>query len=523
MRVIHIMLGLTLLTAPARAEGQQTLPAAPPVTMAEGDALIAAARIGMVEYLRRRTPAAALPAGPEARALTQRKLPVAVTLRQQGRFIDTAVAEGSDIVHNTMAAAQKAMRSSRLPDRVTAAVLEGLTVEVEVLSPPQATPAGDLDGRYRQGLTALGLEIAIHRAWLTPSAQYVEDVALPAARQWLRKQIPPLPSDVSFEPQWRLAAANHFVQRPGERTLSLYRGKIPVGLEQVDAERLRLVAAAIAGRLLADQTPEGRYRVGDNGSLADHAWATRAIAGWDTAAPSAAAQKSLAAAMAFTARTLSDDDALRKLGPDSAAEAMAWLLLTPEAAASASADHRRRLREQLAAYVARFQDRNQPLPPVRTHAVVLEALRAGAGEPDAAVKAFAAQLGSRALTNALDVGWALRGGASVADRRQPAVLGDEAPLDARGGVSLTGDAPSTTASALALRHRAAQAQQARDDLARRARFLIQMAYRPQEAWSADDPSAWVGRVRSTPHAAAAELEAAAAALEALSAVAGALE
>lgn len=496
------------------------------------------AREAMDLYLRRRTGPEDQPIPESLQALAETRLPVALTLRRRGRAVARVVADERSTPQNVIAAALQAMRSGQLPDRVTTEVLAELTVELEIFSRGQYAEPARLDGLIRPGLTGLSLAQGTRQAWLSPAEAYVQGWDAGQMRRRLLGRIGPQAGSAELKRFWKIFATRHVVDRPGHRPLLLFRGKLPIGPETVNKKLAAANAEGIARALQRLQQPDGRIGSGQQAALADHALAAYALARYARLNKDPQLQRAVAAAMTWTARTLSQSPP--PADADQVAETIAWALLTrTDDAQDAGLQARKQLARALLDYIAQPPEDAAPRPPIRTAAAVALALGRIDADPARrqAVQNYSRQLARRVASDAAEFGWLVRAGiprpvlsAEIAPADDPA---RPIPLDARGGFALADRTPTTEATALALINIAAKRRWAAmpavpawpGDRARRVqlaqtRFLIQMVVRTPEAYYAADPEQHAGRVRIGPASAETSIPAAAVALEALTVALG---
>ncbi len=513
-------------------------PEPPAVEYAQAARMTQLAREAMDLYLRRRTGPEDQPIPATLHPLAKTRLPVAVTLRSRGRVVARAVAHQLSTPGNVIAAALEAMRSPDLPDRVTAEVLAGLTVELEIFSRGQYAQPGQLDRLIRPGLTGLSLAQGTRQAWLSPAEAYVQGWQADQMRRRLLWRIPLRARSAELKRFWKVFATLHVLDRPGHRPLLLFRGKLPIGPETVDKKLAAANAEGIARALQRLQQPDGRIGQGDRTGLADHALATSALARYAGSRNDPPLHRAVDAAMAWTARMLSQ--APPPANADQVAETIAWALLTrPGKENGAGRQARKQLAQALLNYIAQPQNERAGRPTIRTAAAV--ALALGRIEPDpaarSAVQTYTRQLARRVASDAAEFGWLVRAGIDrpvlSAEIAPPDGPSRPIPLDARGGFALADHIPTTEATALALLNIAANRRWAEmpavpawpGDQGRRmqlaqTRFLIQMVVRAPEAFYAAQPEQHAGRVRIGPAAAETSVPAAALALEALTVALG---
>lgn len=292
---------LAVLPPAARADATQPNP--PPV--ADGAALVRLVRTSMREYLKSRTPAGkqTIPANVEAQA---GDYTVVVMLRRRGLLVARSVQGPENLYRSLVAASLQAMRSPSLGDRVTAELLDSLTVEVVVLGRAQrvfAEPSLPVDSameteRQRRsfqrrldrgyaelrklvapGWTTLMLSRGDEVSYTLGCEAYELGMDIDRMRRNCIAQIPPGRQDGSLPMQWSVIGAKHYVGYPDGWVLWLFRGKVLTPAEAIDESTFSAAAARVGRYLLHHQRDDGAYCLdGDEPSLADHLRATRAVA-----------------------------------------------------------------------------------------------------------------------------------------------------------------------------------------------------------------------------------------------------
>jgi hypothetical protein len=295
MRQVLIAFGWLAVSALPVLAAQAQLPA---VDLADGKLLVQLARDTMKEYLLHRTPASGQMVPLNMQRLKDRNYRVAVTLRSAGQAVGQAVRGDSNMPRNVMSAATAAMRSPLLPDKITAAVLDGLTVEVEVLGEPIELAQQEIADAYIPGWVGLGAKDSQADVVL-PSFGY--EFGLDAARMQAQvSQARPAAST------YQIFTSQHFVGYPDSTTVWLYRGKILPRDETVNDAALQTACRVVSGYLLAQQDPKtGRFCAGgEMGLLVDHLHAAYALA---RLAQHSGQQADLTTAMAWAQKEMFPD------------------------------------------------------------------------------------------------------------------------------------------------------------------------------------------------------------------------
>jgi len=237
-------------------------PKAPNVSLAEGRAMVALARSAMDLYRTRRTPPSAQPVPPELAGLRGRPYPVSVTLRKDGQVVARVVEDRGDCTRNLISAALLAMRSDQLPDRITADVLNALTVEVEVIAPPEEVSRKQAEQQSSPGHTGLHVSIGGESAYLLASATYVLGLRPEEMPRMARSLVRLTPANARREPKWRLFASRHYVGYPDGKVVWLLGGAAPIP-EGVASKEAPAAAASVAAYLMRHQGEGGGYNTHD--------------------------------------------------------------------------------------------------------------------------------------------------------------------------------------------------------------------------------------------------------------------
>lgn len=539
------LVALALLPPPAHAAAE--LPALPAVSPEQGLALVNHAREAMRKFLTDRTPPDKLapPAGPAAAPLAAMTNAAAVTLRSNGPIVGVGICDEFNLSRNVAAAAQLAMRSPKLPDRITKAVLDGLTIEVEVLSALQNVSEKDVHQVFRPGLTGLAYTQNGSAARMLPSAAYVLDLDAEQVRRTALMSL--RPSRAATQPQGlNIFTTRHFLQQPGATTaVELFRGKDLARRQRIEQADFALAAAAV-GRFLIRHQANGRYATPDSdGTLREHAraaWAMAQLARVHAADANLPFAASAASAIDYAAgfARLDGGAALladAKPGDRLAASAMIALAIRDLPRPTQKTwDLRVQLlnglaKELLAADAAGSATRPSIMPAdLYTAYLALTSVQKTEGE-------FARWLADiRKSLAQFEANWpvehalAFRSGLTTVPPWQSpkfrfTQLGSGALPDERGAFVLPDQPPSTieTAAAavcLAKALRAstsAPAEQARlaEQWLEARRFCFMMVYQSGEAYFSPEPAKWSGGVRAAPGSAHVSLGACSAAIEAL--------
>ena len=262
-------LGLWATTADAQP---RSVPRPPEVTLAEGAELVSLVRTAMLRYIRRRTPADRQAVPARLKRLAKRPYAAAVTLRDSGRPVATDIRAADSVPRSVIAAALWAMRSPKLPDRVTQPYLDSLTVEVEVLGGPRPVAEDDLAAAVLPGRTGLMLSRGHRSAYSLVSAGIVLGLRPGEMRNDCLAQLG-LDRQAGTVPlQWATFASRHYVGYPNGQVKWLQRGKLLVPREVIDESLLADAARKVARYLASTQREDGRYLPGaDLPSRAQHA------------------------------------------------------------------------------------------------------------------------------------------------------------------------------------------------------------------------------------------------------------
>ncbi len=511
-------------------------PAAPAISYGQGRALTIYARHAMQSYRARRTRPDRLEIpdglGDTLKPLVGKKYPVSVTLRGGGKVLGRRILEdGPDVLVNTATAAMMAMRSPALPDRVTADVLDALTIEVEVLSEPEPVKPDQAVAALADGNLGLRTLRGVDRAYVLPSTAYALGLDAEGIRRNAVAQLPLTPGNKDLDIRMSVFATRHFVAYPGGPglpsgpTLWLYRGKVLTPHEAINEDMLRQSLMAMAGFLVRNQLANGRITLpGEGVSLADHLWATWTLARVADLLKTHELDNGIAQAARAASESFREQAGvswIQTRDPDDQLAAASALVLLAR---------QRKLPEPLPTQAGKLLAeirRAWPadgLPPARldgksetradARACAWATLATGSWTPG--------QLPAPAdVTDARSAYWLYRAGWDPAKyaTTQPAAKvptvrflaeGDGVLADEIGG-AIAPRQPHPTAELTAL----AAIVHGGKDLQRAAKFGHLMSYRRAEAYFAADPNAWTGAVRHRPGSSRVTLAACVATMEAL--------
>ena len=495
----------------------------------------------MGRYLSHRTPAESMPIPAELRSLRSRRHPVAVTLRRRGAVVALAVRDEADPCTNLLAAALRALRSPKLPDRVDRQVLAALTVEVDVLSSLRDVRRGELAEQFVPGLTGLaysrgGPEAPPGRtdrsvAWVLPAAAYVLGLDAEQVRRGAMGRFRLTAANASRPSRLAIFTTRHYVGQPGGRVVELFRGKDLSRRGALDGQALLAAAERVGAYLAGHQAPTGRYLEDDRpASLRDHLYAAWAMARLARGRGAGQLADSASHAAAHAMKLLRRQQRRAWVATRRAEDRLAATALLALTLQQSKLDGRiSALRQELARYLAgELSGLKAPAAsrPAAASAGAYVAMLALSAEPDAARD----DLGIRkTLAGAEPADLEARLWAWRAGLRGPPVRGHlsqrgpEALPDESGGFAAPGAAPSTLLTGLAAACLSrppahggvsSEAEVARRRLAAARPFCYGMMYQPAEAYFAGDPRVWVGGVRAGPQRAAVTTAACAAAIDA---------
>lgn len=527
-------------------------------------ALVSLAREAMQQYLASRTGPDSLVLPPDVRPLADRPYAAEVTLRSRGRVVGRDIRNGRALPGNVIAAAQAAMRSPALPDRITAETLKALTVEVAVPGPTVDVDQKDLPRAIVPALYGLMLVRGRHVARVFPSTAYVLGLSGDAMRRTCAGRIPQDRDPGANPDRWGLFAARHYVGYPDGRVVWLFRGKVLLPADAVTEQMLRAAAIGAGNYLLRTQDTTGQYRpAGAGPSLRDHLYATWAMARLARHTSRKDFAASVNAALGFAARRV-------RMGgnrawvdaADAGGRLAATALLALATAESPPGPEQKELHGALLRTLrnevvpqgdAAARPATRPAAPTGRTARAIAMMALFRAAPDTTDKPLQTALeriipasrsgphpGRTAPANPIETAWLVRalaaGRGGLKDTYgllteqlcrdlASAARGPDAPADEYGGLAAGSSPPSTAASALAAaavieaaphwRFRNMEpTRRALAEAMKMRRFCFQMTYKPHEAYFAEKPGEWVGAVRAGPSSSTVTLEACAAAIEA---------
>ena len=501
---------------------------APGVALAEAAALIELARSAMRRYLTDRTPADSQSIPEHVRAMAKSSYAVTLTLRSKGAVVARSGQDQRNLPRNVIAAALAAMRSPRLPDRVTRRVLDSLTIELEILGPDKPVTEAALAGVIRPGLTGVRFARGIDDSPLLPSTCYLLDLTGEQIPRHCLGGLRATSGNLAMPVRRTVFATKHYVGFPDGKTVWLYRGKILFPFEAIDRKMLSAAAGRVGDFLARHQTRTGRYTSPDApGSTGDHLYAAFAMVGLAGRARRKDLTASVRSAVQYgLSRVGRDGDRywIMSAKPEDGLVATAWMLRIinkiPRNEKTSA------LREGLLAAIRHeLSDEDKLLKRagskggqvwVRGVCAAVMALTevATTGSKDAALIEKARKaLGRLTAPGPAAATWMVR--AQVPGRRLPAQAA-RTPLDERGGFGPIG-APADTALTAwrAVCLAAAEGDKDRGELDAARKFCYRMMYHsPYEAYFAKDPKSYLGGVRAASSGARVTLGACAAAIEA---------
>jgi AMMECR1 domain-containing protein len=557
MRPVLALVALSLCGGRALADASTRPRAAPPqLTQSQGAALLRLARQAMSLYLTRRIEAQLMPPPPELKPRVGRRNPAAVTLRRGGEVLAVEIGCGQELCTNVAAAAQYAMRSSRLPDRVDQKTLDALTVEVEVLSAPQQVEQAELPASFVPGLTGVAyfrgeMAAALGRrrgaSWALPAAGYVVGLDAEGMRRAAMGRFRLTPGNASLPSRLAVFSARHYVGFSDGRAVELFRGKDLARAAKLDADALAAAAAKVGDYLLRYQDKAGLFHAsGQAETLGDHLCAAFAVARLARRSRAARFAQGAAAAVGWACKKLHRADGRASVGGDAAGtdlRATALLALTLQQA-EPDPDTGRLLVELHRGLLAELRAAGPTSAATRQvgadAAGYLALLALGDGKALGAegakqVADLRKQWGSRRPQGALGCQWAYRAGLQpqlplsglggahqgpiirqAGRNHLPDELGGFAEGDREPSTVLTGSLAVCLSQAMARRGvpAAEGTRQLGTALTEARGFCRRMMYEPDEAYFAEKPDSWAGGVRASPGSAAVTLPACAAAIEA---------
>jgi len=538
--------GILLAVAAFTVSAAGKPPPAPSIGRAEGKALIVLARAAMRDYLATRTNSDGYPLPAAVRPLMSSPYAAAVTLRRRGSVLARHVRSGGSLPRNVVAAALRAMRTPKLPDRVTAADLAALTVEVEVLGDARSVSPESLPEQFVPGLTGLTLSRGGRTVHTLPSTAVVLGLSLEAMQRDCRARAPASPPSPPLpDEKWALFATRHYVGFPDGTVVWLLRGKMLLPHEAIGEAMLSAAAERVGECLLRNQRKTGHYSVGnDMPTLQDRLYATYAMARLARRTGRQDFAASVNAALAYAGRLVRSGDARAWIGDGDRGDLEATALLAMAVAETPPNPEASKLHQALLETLRRKL--TSPLddkPDRKAMAMAWVALLQAAADPldkdlQTALKSLVPA--AKQQSDPTETAWRVRalsaGRLGAGDTYGPlteklcremaaSARGADAPADEYGGIAASSLPPSTTATALAAaatmeaaahwRFRTVEPERrALAEATKMRRFCYQMIYKTPEVYFAENPAAWVGGVRGNPASADISLRACAAAIEA---------
>jgi len=518
------------------------------MSLAEGTSLVLLVRSAMSGYLNHRTPADKQPIPDELSDLAHRNYAVAVTLRDRGKVVGRIVQSGSSTPRNAIAAALRAMRDRRLPDRITAEVLEQLTVEVEVLGPLRDVLETQLRRAITPGLTGLRM-IRGGTAYCLPSEAYQQGLDADEMRGYCVSQAPA--ESMSVEPRWSVFVSRHYVGYPRGKPMRLYRGKVLSPVEAIEDRDFPVGARKIAEFLVRRQDRSGCYQgAKPETPLAEHLYATYAMQRFAAGTDRSEFSSSVSGALQYAAKFLRREGKVAYVQAEQEGDNLAATSLMLAIAASAPGAPAGDLRQQLVGFLktelGKIQDADarasgtRPAPRgQRGPYMACWALETALPKdsPDRkALGGFKTALARVSPADAEADQWRIRGGVPdlhsraatrIARDLTVAAIEDSDVADEVGGFACLGQTPGTVLTGLVGVNLQAQLsspgpavkadalRRVETDLLGARRFCYRMTMKPWDAYWTVIPSDWEGAVRVSPASAIVTPGACAAALEAL--------
>lgn len=565
MRAILAFLawGPCVLAAAGEASPPVRPPVCPELTPRQGQALVRRARRAMSLYLTRRIDARSMPVPDALAALRARHDAAAVTLRQGSEVVAVEIRAGRDLCTHVAAAAQRAMRSHRLPDRIDPKVLDALLVEVEVFSALRQVDRSDLPKAFVPGLTGVAyfrgdLAASLDRrhgvSWVLPSAGYVLGLDAEGLRRAAMGRFRLTGDNASAPSRLGVFATRHYVGFPDGRVVELFRGKKMSLRAKVDGQALAAAADKVGAFLARHQDEDGRYHApAARETLADHLYAAWAMARLARRRPDPRLARSAALAIRHGVQRARRGDG-RALVEDSAPDATlrtTALLALAMGQVDPGTETRRLRADLLRGLLAELPDIAPSSRPTSRPTSRPASRPAPSAGPWLALLALGdgralGEAGARQVqelrkawrqvrpTTAAGVHWACRAGlgsrSSLLAGGGPdgggniTQAGAERPADEIGGFAEGGAGPSTVLTGMraaciarALKGSpagAAEMRRARIVLTAARKFCFGMMYQAPEAYFAREPDAWLGGVREGPGTARVTVSACAAAIEA---------
>lgn len=475
----------------------------------------------MLEYLHQRTGAEKQPIPAGLKSLLRGAHPsktAAVALRREGVLLVRVIGTEGNLPRSVISAAVRAMRTDRLPDRITPEVLGALTVEVEVVGPAEPVKVDGLPAALLPARLGLHLRRGDARSFVLPSEARL--LRLDPQQMPLRcmRQLPTSKATLKEKPQWSVFATRHFVGHPGKPAVELYRGKVllpPDAVVDGPAAPRR-----VAAYLMRKQDAGGRYRAeGRASAIREHLLATFALAALAAREkPDSQIVPSLKAATAFVRRSVRTGRAgafVRTDDPADQLAATAWLAMTagrlPKDFPTA------RMRDPLLSAIAsavaddgsvscRLDGAKRQAASLRDACLALKALQ-GPSAPSAILERLRDYIAKATPADVVDRAWRIHTASVPPQTPKPdSDLPGRLP-DQQGGLGPTGGEPTALLTMLWV------TGHGKRDLPAARRFCLQLMYREAEAYFAKDPAAWTGAVRVSPAARDVSVESCAAAIE----------
>lgn len=482
-----------------------------------------------MEYLTRRSTPDAVPVPASWTPPPPHTLSAAVTLRSGGNLVARVIASKDSLPLSVASAAMAAMRSEKLPDRVTAEVLAALTVEVEIIISPDPASEAELS-RSVCGLTGLQMERAGKIARVLPSQAYEEAMDRQQMRSACLMKVPLDRAAMASTPKWFVFRTRHFVAVPGQPAKELFRGKV-IGGSAAAGDTL---AAAAADYLIRHQAPGGAYRVGDEPPpLREHLAATLAMARLNARGDAPRVRKSVNAAMAYVARQIKRTERTAYVvtvepADQLAATAYTAMIIAQLPPAPQAMDIRTALLAAIAGAAGKGEiscrlDSTPAAAGVEDLCLAYEALK-DAPQSGPEGKALAVGLGNLArqveaapATDAWAQAWKAHAGlpAPKTLARAYEIHGHSALLDRRGGIGPVGGEPLTALTGLCVSGRGgASLELSREQIEAARRFCAMQMYKGIETYVLAEGEGARHGVRACPASAEISVGACAAAMEA---------
>lgn len=210
------------------------------------------------------------------------KCPVIVTLRNNGAVVARSYQDGLGLVKNVIQASLSAMRSEAMPNRISRADLESLSIELEILGTTTPLETDRLRDDLRVGLDGLKLTVGVNdpqlqdghfsgvhqQALVSPSIAYVLGWDAERMKKQCLAEIHWRSEHMSLPRRWSRFAALHYIDFPPSSdpdapkgTWLLYRGKILNPPSDENPNVRSDTARRTADFLRRHQAPEGLYDI----------------------------------------------------------------------------------------------------------------------------------------------------------------------------------------------------------------------------------------------------------------------